>query len=109
MLRFLQCSLLALVVAVPFSARAAFARTVAPAQVVAVQSLSAADLVLLGGGFDAGLRSGMVCRISRDRTPVAEVVLVGLRRSCSAALILELAPGQSIHPGDLATVKTLSL
>jgi hypothetical protein len=51
----------------------------------------------------------MVCRISRDRTPVAEVVLVGLRRSCSAALILELAPGQSIHPGDLATVKTLSL
>jgi hypothetical protein len=108
--RFLPCSLLvALVVAVPLSARTAFVRTVAPAEVIAVQPTRTADLVLLDGGFDAGLRPGMVCRIARAGSPVAEVVLVGLRRAHSAALILGLAPGRSIHPGDLATVKTLQL
>jgi len=77
------------------------------ATVVSVQSAGAADLVLLGAGFDAGLREGMVCRITRAATTVADVQLVGLRSNCSAALILNLAPGQSIRAGDLASVKIL--
>ena len=77
------------------------------AAVVAVQPTRVADLVLLGGGFDAGLRQGMVCRVTRGGTEIAEVLLVELRPNCSAALILNLAPKQSIRAGDTASVKIL--
>ena len=77
------------------------------AAVVEVLPARVADLVLLGRGFDAGLREGMVCRITRGTTEIAEVLLVELRPTCSAALILSLAPQQSIRAGDLATVKVL--
>jgi len=103
--RLLQSSLLALVAATPFMARAASAS--GSAEVVAVQPARVADLVLLGGGFDAGLRQGMVCRVTRGTTEVAEVLLVELRPTCSAALILNLAPNQSIRAGDLARIKVL--
>ena len=103
--RVLQSSLLALVAATPFTARAA----VAPgsAAVAAVQPARVADLVLLGRGFDASLRQGMVCRVTRGATEVAEVLLVEVRPASSAALILNLAPQQSIRAGDLARVKIL--
>ena len=77
------------------------------AAVVAVQPTRVADLVLLNGGFDAGLRQGMVCRVSRGSTEVAEVLLVELRPSCSAALIVSLAPKQSVRAGDTASIKVL--
>ena len=82
-------------------------RSVAPAPVLAVQSARVSDFVLLGAGFSAGLRQGMVCRVSRNGTEVAEILLVELRNRTGAALILQLAPGESIRAGDLATVKTL--
>ena len=75
--------------------------------VAAVQSTRVADLVLLGGGFDAGLRQGMVCRVTRGTTEIAEVLLVEIRPACSAALILNLAPKQAIRAGDTASVKIL--
>ena len=75
--------------------------------VVAVQSTRVADLVLLGSGFEAGLRQGMVCRIIRGTTEIAEVLLVDLRPTCSAALIVGVAPRQSIRPGDVARIKVL--
>jgi hypothetical protein len=82
--------------------------TAAPAAaVVAVQPTRIADLVLLGGGFDAGLRQGMVCRVTRGPAEIAEVLLVELRPNCSAALILNLAPRQSIRAGDTARLKVL--
>jgi hypothetical protein len=77
------------------------------APVVAVQPSRVADLVLLGRGFDAGLRSGMICRITRGSTAVGEILLVELRPGCSAALITSLAAHQSIRPGDTATIKLL--
>jgi hypothetical protein len=79
----------------------------AGAPIVAIQPTRVADLVLLGHGFDAGLRQGMVCRVTRGRTEIAEVLLVELRPTCSAALILTIAPKQSIHAGDLASIKVL--
>ena len=103
--RLLQASLLALVAAAPFSVRAAIAS--GSAGVVAVQSTRVADLVLLDRGFDAGLRQGMICRITRDGAEVAEVLLVELRPTCSAALITSLAPKQSIRAGDVASLKIL--
>lgn len=84
-------------------------RSVEAAPVVAVQATRVADVVLLGAGFDAGLRQGMVCSVRRDGAEVGEVVLVDLRPRAGAALILRLAPGQSIQAGDIATVKTLKV
>ena len=103
--QFLNASLLALAVVVPFSAQAADRPGMA--EVLAVQPTRVADIVLLRGGFDAGLRQGMVCRITRDRTTIAEVLLVELRPSCSAALILSVTPKQSIRAGDTAAIKVL--
>ena len=105
MLRRLQFALLALVVALPFSARASTG--VGAAEVLAVQPTRVADLVVLRGGFDVGLRQGMVCRITRGTAAIAEVLLVELRPSCSAALILSVTPNQSIRAGDVAAIKVL--
>ena len=77
------------------------------ATVVAIQSTRVADLVLLRGGFDAGLRQGMICRVTRGSSEIAEVILVDLRPSHSAALIVSVAPKQSIRAGDSASIKIL--
>jgi hypothetical protein len=84
-----------------------FAVAAPAAAVVAVESTRVADLVLLRGGFDAGLRQGMVCRVTRGATEIAEVLLVDLRPAHSAALILSVAPKQSIRAGDVASIKIL--
>lgn len=87
---------------------ASFVHAATPsAAVVAIESARSADLVLLGDGFNAGLRQGMVCRVARGGTEVGEILLVDLRPSCSAALILSVAPRQSIRAGDIVTVKVL--
>ncbi len=100
------CLLLALAAA-PFPGRAAPARVAGAAQVVALQSARAGDLVILGGGYDSDLRPGMVCRVTRGAMPVAEILLVELRPACCAAVILSLEPRQSIRAGDLARMKIL--
>lgn len=83
------------------------AQAAAPATVIGIESTRVADLILLRGGLAAGLRQGMVCRITRGTTAIAEVLLVDLRPGCSAALILNVAPKQSIRAGDSASVKIL--
>lgn len=103
--RLLQSSLVALVAATPFTARAASAS--GSLEVVAVQPARVADLVLLGHGFDAGLRQGMVCRVTRGTASIAEILLVEVRPTCSAALIMSLAASQSIQAGDTAAIKIL--
>jgi len=100
-------ALLAVASATPVSAARVETRSIEPAPVVAVRSTRVADLVLLGAGFTAGLRQGMVCRVTRGGAEVAEIVLVDLRLHAGAGLIFQLSPGQSIRPGDVATVKTL--
>jgi len=101
----LQSSLLALFAATPFTARAASVSSAA--EVVAVHPTRVADLVILGHGFNAGLRQGMVCRVTRGGAEVAEIVLVDLRPSCASGLIVVQAAGQSIRAGDLTSVKIL--
>jgi hypothetical protein len=82
--------------------------TVSPsASVAAVQSTRVADLVLLDHGFNAGLRQGMVCRVTRGTTEIAEVLLVDLRPTCSSALILSVVAKQAIRAGDTAAIKIL--
>lgn len=99
-------ALFAFALAATGAARAAGTLSVAPAAVVGVRTTRVADLVLLGAGFDAGLRQGMVCRVTRGNADIAEVLLVELRDHASAALILTLTPKQSVRAGDLAIVKT---
>ena len=77
------------------------------ASVIAIEPTRLADLVLLRGGFDAGLRQGMVCRVTRGTAEIAEVLLVELRPAFSAALILSITPKQSIRSGDVASIKIL--
>ena len=43
----------------------------------------------------------------RSTTEIAEVLLVELRPTCSAALIVNVAPKQSIRAGDIASIKVL--
>ncbi len=76
-------------------------------EVVAVHPTRIADLIVLGHGFDAGLRQGMVCRITRGGADIADIILVDLRTNCGSALIVSLSPGQSIRRGDVASVKVL--
>jgi len=75
--------------------------------VVEIQPNRVADLVLLNGGSSAGLRQGMVCRVTRGTTDIAEILVVEVRPTCSAALITSIAPKQSIHAGDAAAQKIL--
>jgi hypothetical protein len=103
--RILKVISLGFVLAAPFSVSAA--TTAGVAEVVAVQPARVADLVLLRGGFDAGLRQGMICRLTRGNVEIAEVLLVDLRPSCSAALIVNVAARQSIRAGDIASIKVL--
>lgn len=82
--------------------------SIGTATVSVVQPADAADIILLATGSVAGLRQGMTCQVSRDRAPIAELVLVDLRPHAAAGLILSIAPGEIIRPGDLVTVKLQS-
>ena len=85
----------------------AIAAAPAAAAVATIEQTRVADLVMLDRGFNAGLRQGMVCRVTRGTTEIAEVLLVELRPTCSAALILNVAPKHSIRAGDVASIKIL--
>jgi hypothetical protein len=49
----------------------------------------------------------MVCRVTRGSIEIADVLLVELRPAHAAALIVSVAPRQSIRSGDLASIKVL--
>ena len=82
-----------------YSPNAATVSTVAPAL--------AADVVILDGGLEQGMRLGMVCRVSRGALSIGELIIIESRSDRSAALILELVDDSTIQAGDIARVKTL--
>lgn len=49
----------------------------------------------------------MICRVTRGPLDIAEVIVVDLRPAHSAALIMNVAPKQSIRAGDTASIKVL--
>ena len=67
----------------------------------------AADVVILEGGLDQGIRLGMVCRVSRGKQDVGELLIIESSRSRAAALILSLNQDISIQSGDQARVQTI--
>ena len=82
-----------------YSPNAATVSTVVPAL--------AADLVILDGGLEQGMRLGMVCRVMRGAQSIGELIIIESRNDRSAGLILKLVDDSSIQAGDIARVKTL--
>ena len=83
-------------------------RSVGAARITQVASQPAADLVVLDAGFEAGLRQGMVCTVTRDGETLGELLLVDLRLRAASGLILDLTSGRSLQPGDRVAAKTVS-
>ncbi len=75
------------------------------AEVVALRAGTDADLVVLSGGYAQGLRPGMVCAVLRQRTPVARVIIAESCEIRAVALVLAVAPGEEIRPGDQAQAR----
>ncbi|MEO0510327.1 MAG: hypothetical protein AAF065_10765 [Verrucomicrobiota bacterium] len=67
----------------------------------------AADVVILDGGLEQGLRLGMVCRVVRGFEEVGELIIIESKTDRSAGLILELSEDSFIQAGDIARIKTL--
>ncbi|MFP4156560.1 MAG: hypothetical protein ACLFU4_02995 [Opitutales bacterium] len=67
----------------------------------------AADVVILEGGLNQGIRLGMVCRVSRGAQELGELIVIDSIRGRAAALILSLKQDSSIQPGDRVRVKTI--
>jgi hypothetical protein len=83
-------------------------RSIGQAKIVRIETTSAADLVVLDVGFEAGLRQSMVCQVSRSGESLGKLLLVELRSNASTALILNLNSGLSLQRGDVVTVQTVS-
>lgn len=77
------------------------------APVAEVVPTLAADVVILDGGLEQGLRLGMVCRVTRGLQSVGELIIIESRSDQSAGLILELVEDSTIQAGDIARIKTL--
>lgn len=90
------------------AAMIAVERSVGTAQISRIASLPSADLVVLDAGFEAGLREGMVCSVTRGGESLGELLLVDLRPRAATALIFDLASGRSLQSGDTVAVKTVS-
>lgn len=71
-----------------------------PLEVLAVEALSLADIVVLNGGYEDGYRAGMVCQVFRFGRPVGELLVVSVRPRHSAATIQSLTENMTIQPGD---------
>lgn len=77
------------------------------AKVSIIDSNLAADLVILDGGLNQGLRLGMVCLLERGAETIGELIIIESKSHCAAALILSLADESIIQSGDIARIKTL--
>lgn len=80
------------------------------APVAEVVPTLAADVVILDGGLEQGLRLGMVCRVSRglrSSQTIGELIIIESRSDRAAGLILELVEDSTIQAGDVARIKTI--
>jgi hypothetical protein len=77
------------------------------APVAEVVPTLAADVVILDGGLEQGIRLGMVCRVTRGTNSIGELIIIESRSDRSAGLILELVKDSTIQAGDIARIKTI--
>lgn len=67
----------------------------------------AADVVILDGGHEQGIRRGMVCRVSRGLRSIGELVIIESNSDRAAGLIIELVDDSTIQAGDIARIQTI--
>ena len=77
------------------------------AAVAEIVSSPSADIVILAGGLEQGLRLGMVCRVVRGFKEIGEIIIIESGSDRSAALILEFSENFFIQAGNIARIKTL--
>lgn len=77
------------------------------ASVAEVVPTLAADVVILAGGHEQGIRRGMVCRVSRGLRSIGELVIIESNSDRAAGLILELVDDSTIQAGDIARIQTI--
>ena len=77
------------------------------AAVSSVYAGSSVDVVLVNAGYDSDFCTGARCRVSRDTTSVAEIVIVSAEQDRSVALITFLENNQTILTGDTVKLKTI--
>lgn len=76
-------------------------------KILSVESLLAADLVLLDGGLRDGLQPGMLCEVSRGSQQIGQIVIIEASSTRSAALITSKMQYSTFKSGDLARVQTI--
>jgi hypothetical protein len=77
------------------------------AQVQAIVTAEATDLVVLDGGLEQGLRCGMYCRVERANQTIGEIIIIASNNQKAAGLILGLVEAFTIQAGDIARIKTI--
>lgn len=73
--------------------------------VKSIKSQGSYDLVIINGGSASGFRAGMLITIAQGSWQ-SELQLVAVEADRSAAIILNLADGDSINAGDVVRIKT---
>lgn len=93
------------IVAIVFTVTSCAAYAMPAASVASIHPTDGADLVLVNGGWNAGLRLGMACQVGRQGLRIAELLLVDVQSDAAVGLIVQLAPGQAMRDGDNVSVK----
>ena len=108
MLYHLRISLFVSVLVVAFATPGARAlpSTDDRARVIGFHRGESADLVLVVGGFDSGVRQGMLCTVSRGGVNLAELLITEARASHCSALLVKSHPNRAIRKGDSVSVKS---
>ncbi|MGC6456142.1 MAG: hypothetical protein ACON39_09040 [Coraliomargaritaceae bacterium] len=79
------------------------------AAVASIVPSQSADIILLRGGLEQGLKRGMVCTVERGLRSIAEIIIIESRTDRAAALILDLSSETFIQSGDIARIKTIQI
>ena len=77
--------------------------------VAAIEAGDLADLVGISGGLQQGIERGMLLSIYREGRKIGELLVTRSDKDCSAALITQLSPNESLAIGDRATIKVQTL
>lgn len=75
------------------------------ALVTAIEAGELADLVGISGGLQQGIERGMLLSVFRDGRKIGELLVTRTASDCSAALITQISPNESLAIGDRATPK----
>ena len=77
--------------------------------VSAIEAGELADLVAISGGLQQGIERGMLLSVFRDGRKIGELLVTRAQSNCSAALITQISPNESLTLGDRATPKLRTL